>query len=226
MLSDQETSVWHVPPEYISENPLENGIPLLLQMMTDLSRRLDSMDMKLDQLVSEIHKKDAEGGFNGGRNGEKLVKKNHSSESSTPDYSPSMTFENWLESVNINKTHVNMIFRSTILDGFKQVLQQIIHDSQPMVLPIVTIGAKHKSLLVYQEREEVGKWYVLDGPLLNYLVESIWRKMLEFYFTSEAEPGEDETVRDFHKKKLVDMRKVLTDKHMKEIERFICKILL
>ena len=48
--------------------------------------------------------------------------------------------------------------------------------------------------------------------------------MLEFYFTSPSEPGVDETVRDINKKKLIDMRKNLSDKNTKEIERFIIKL--
>jgi hypothetical protein len=68
------------------------------------------------------------------------------------------------------------------------------------------------------------KWIPFSDCVVQRLIECVWRKMLEFYFTSPSEPGVDETVRDINKKKLIDMRKNLSDKNTKEIERFIIKL--
>jgi hypothetical protein len=76
-----------------------------------------------------------------------------------------------------------------------------------------------------EDGEKSGKWVLISEQTIQQFIASIWRKMLEYYFTCEAEPGEDETVRDINKKKLIDMRKGLAEKHVREIERSIVKVL-
>ena len=76
-----------------------------------------------------------------------------------------------------------------------------------------------------EDGEKSGKWVLISEQAIQQFIASIWRKMLEYYFTRETGPEVDETVRDINKKKLIDMRKGLVEKHVREIERSIVKVL-
>ena len=139
-------------------------------------------------------------------------------------------------------------FKYFINDWFSE------HHQSGVALPIVVLGSgKTKLLYVFEvtpselssyedgdgevdvdeeregepleDGEKHGKWVLISDKSINQFIASIWRKMLEYYFTREPEPGVDETVRDINKKKLIDMRKGLAEKHIREIERSIVKVL-
>jgi hypothetical protein len=208
-------------------------LPQILKMIHTLSDKIDTIDTKIDNFVREYSQN-------------KKTSNLHQRQSSTvpqkmyPDYCPSIDYDNWINEICIQREHVNVVFRCTILEGFKQFIQTFISSGNKTKnsLPIVAFGAKHKTLYIYQLLQnneddhlstdtsalEKGEWIPINEKIIHILIESVWRKMLEFYYLSEPEPNTDETVRDINKKKLIDMRKGLVEKHTKEIERFLTKI--
>jgi len=197
---------------------------LLVKMcavITGLSEKIDNLEQKLDAFIKTGSGGKRGGGSGGGGGG------------SCPDSTPPMDFYGWVDSMPVVQEHVNVVFRSSILEGFKQFVHALFTRTETAnPRPIVLFGSKPKILYVFSkispETDETvdpgrGEWMVLDETVVCGLIEQVWRKMLEFYYTCPEEPGVSETVRDMNKKKLIDMRKGLVEKHLKEIERFLIR---
>jgi hypothetical protein len=220
----------------------------LLNLIHALTEKIDVMNHKIDTMDAKLN------GFIQNNNN----KKNTISNPHYPDYIPYHDFYTWIENFQICQHHVNIVFRSTILEGCKHFIQDTFKKSDKQ-LPIILVDAKPKIIYVFIPKmiannevdisnsselrsSEVfledsvvsyddinqypsGEWTPLNEKIIHTLIESMWRKMLEFYYTSDPEPGVNETTRDINKKKLIDMRKGLVERHTKEIERFIIKII-
>lgn len=184
---------------------------------------------------------------------DKLKKMNtHMSEKkavlSAPNYIPTHTLSEWITYCPINSSHMENVFKNTVLEGFKQYILVCLEFSTTMLIPLTTLEGKPKRLFVFssvtddsdseQEGDEtsisnvhlkesvvisISKWKIMTEQQIHMFIEDIWRKMLEFYYTSPREPDADETQRDLNKKKLLSMRKILVEKHGKEVERFLMK---
>ena len=248
----------------------------LLNLIHALTEKIDVMNHKIDTIDTKLNR------FIQNHNN----KKNTISNPHYPDYTPYHDFYTWIENFQISQYHVNLVFRSTILEGCKHFIQDTFKKSDKQI-PIILVDAKPKIIYVFipkmiannasfaerpddatqnsdslsripkgnSSTNEVdisnsselrssevfledsvvsyddinqypsGEWTPLNEKIIHTLIESMWRKMLEFYYTSDPEPGVNETTRDINKKKLIDMRKGLVERHTKEIERFIIKII-
>lgn len=204
----------------------------LYNIVLELSNKIESIEQKIDILTQHIE--------NNSTSYKKPI-----SENTVIQYIPLIDFDSWVHTIHIQREHVNIIFRNTILEGFKQFIQEWFSKEKQKNenIPIILSG-RPKILYVFQNpvkvlseddsenlqcvdtdtEENTGKWILIDETIISKMIECIWKKMLEFYFTGDPEPGTDETVRDINKKKLIDMRKGLTEKHLKEIERFLPKL--
>jgi len=173
---------------------------------------------------------------------------NHLSEKrmtrSIPDYIPTHSISEWITYCPINNDHMDIIFNNTILEGFKQYIQYCMDFSSTMLLPLSVVDGKPKKIYGFDlviedsdsevdvsdihlsEKTEIFnglKWQPMTEKHIHLFIEDIWRKMLEFYYTNPKHSNEDETQTDLNKKKLLSMRKILVEKHEKEIERFLIK---
>jgi len=243
--SETDTSEVRLGPQNTDNNMLAK----LCDIINQLSSKIDVLEDKIDVLTSHVLKNSGSG-FSA-QNVRGGVKKNLIY---TPDYIPSHDFDAWTQTCTIKQEHVNAIFRNTILEGFKSFIHDWFSEQQQsgINLPIVVLGSgKTKMLYVFEmfseddfsnlqqefNNENIveplennfgdknGKWVLISEQAIQQFIASIWRKMLEYYFTSENEPGVDETIRDINKKKLIDMRKGLVEKHLREIERTMVKVL-
>lgn len=176
---------------------------------------------------------------------------NHLSEKrmkqSIPNYIPTHSISEWIKYCPINNNHMDSIFKNTILEGFKQYIQYCMDYSSTMLIPLSLVDGKPQKLYGFHsvmedsdselESSEVDvsdihlsektgslfKWQPMVEKHIHLFIEDIWRKMLEFYYTNPKDLNEDETQTDLNKKKLLSMRKILVEKHKKEIERFLIK---
>jgi len=159
-----------------------------------------------------------------------------------PGYIPTHTLSEWIHICPIHSGHMDVVFKHTVLEGFKQYVYSCLEYSSSMMLPLTVLDGKPKRLFGFysaaddsdseheggdmRPKEHIGaanKWQQMTENQIHMFIEDIWRKMLEFYYTSPREPEADETQRDLNKKKLLGMRKILTEKHGKEIERYLMK---
>jgi len=184
---------------------------------------------------------------------DKMKKMNHNmSEKKTilsaPNYVPTHTLSEWITYCPIHVGHMENVFKNTVLEGFKQYILVCLEFSTTMLIPLTVLDGKPKRLFGFysatedsdseQEGDETNisdihvkesvttpicKWQIITEQHIHIFIEDVWRKMLEFYYTYPREPDEDETQRDLNKKKLLSMRKLLVEKHVKEIERFLMK---
>ena len=226
------------------DNPMTSetaDITKLYDIILQLTQKIDGLENKIDLLTSQVQS---------GGSKHSTIKKNLIY---TPDYVPALDFDGWVQTCEIRQEHVNAIFKGTILEGFKYFINDWFSEQiqSGEALPVVVLGSgKTKLLYVYEDTaeenpgkkveepgtetvdpgsdedgEKSGKWVLISEQTIHQFIASIWRKMLEYYFTCETEPDVDETVRDINKKKLIDMRKGLVEKHVREIERSIVKVL-
>lgn len=211
---------------------------LLHEMLVKITNKIDSLEHKIDTLTQyvEKHPQNSDVTCN-----QKNVSENQAITNGIPNFVPTTNFDDWIQTFTVTREDVHFVFRNTVLEGFKHFIQDMF-SKRKNDDPIVFCG-KPKTLYIFQkyvieeteyfikgepESENIenfeNKWIPFSDCVVQRLIECVWRKMLEFYFTSPSEPGVDETVRDINKKKLIDMRKNLSEKHTKEIERFINKL--
>lgn len=117
------------------------------------------------------------------------------------------------------KTKMLYVFEVFSEEEFANLNQEF--NNENIVEPLENNSGNRPSM----DGDKNGKWVLISDLIIQQFIASIWRKMLEYYFTCENEPGVDETIRDINKKKLIDLRKGLVEKHLREIERTMVKVL-
>lgn len=169
--------------------------------IAELSEKIDNLENKIDQLIHIINN----------------MKNNRiSNKKVLPDYTPSIHFWDWIKTFIIKREHLITIFETSILDGFKECLEFNISNTLPDNYPIWVSDTSVKKTYIFEEDE----WRQFSSEEIHNIIEIIWRKMLEFYFMGEK-TEESEEQRDINKKKLIDLRKKLVDKHIKNINKYL-----
>ena len=163
-----------------------------------------------------------------------------------PTHIPTHSISNWIQKCPIDHEKMNYIFTHTYLEGFKYYVGYCLNYStechtnhECSIIPFAVVDEKPKKLYGYSmvvddydsdnssdelvDGRPTYKWQPMTERHINLFIEDIWRRMLEYYYMTPAPEGEDETVRDKNKHKLLGMRKKLVEKHHKEIERFLMR---
>jgi hypothetical protein len=142
-----------------------------------------------------------------------------------PDFIPEIGFNDWLLTFEINKYDMQVLFGTSILDGFKHCISKNMEIIEGK--PIWISDKKTKQIYIYDFiGESELNWRIMTEEDIFVVIDNIWRKMVEFYFIKNEEEyielsDEEQTQRDINKKYLIDMKKKLIQKHVKDIARHI-----
>lgn len=152
-----------------------------------------------------------------------------------PNYIPEIDFHQWIQNFDVGKEDVMNLLEQNILDGFKSCLYkhmcEVDIDKKPVFVNTGGAGGKVKQIYIFNLVNSItneAEWRLINDNDIYLIIEIIWRKMVKYYFIDEEEQieyselSEDEkTQRDINKKVLLDMKKKLINKHIKDITKFI-----
>jgi len=96
---------------------------------------------------------------------------------------PSMTIQQWVKSLPVTQSHLDIVFQKTIKDSIVQVfLDALLHHAAGMI-PIKGFIQKPKQMYVYSScnGSSTKKWEVLELSLLKTLCSSIGSRLSELF---------------------------------------------
>ena len=187
----------------------------VFSILRELSNKIDNLDRKIDAIVAA-----AASSSDGKNSNLKSASVAQNDTPSSPDYLPSIEFQPWLNQFVTNIEDLDLVFDVSMLDGFKQCLAKNIEKNHGGGLPIWVLGAKTVLIYIYED----SAWKVASEDDIHRIIDTIWRKMLEFYFVICDEPDirdEEQTRRDICKKNLFDMRKKIVNRHTRDIAKYL-----
>jgi hypothetical protein len=192
----------------------EDTIRELFTMIRELSEKMDGIEQKIEYITDAITMSQK-------RN---MKDKDKDKNTATmPDFIPNKDFQQWISLFNVNKEDMDMLFGSTILDGFKHCLNRNIDAISEYPLWGAS-PAKTIQIFIYQN--EAG-WRIMTEEDIHILIDFVWRKMLEWYFILDEDEDYDKMTdkeqlqRDCNKKNLFGMKKTILTKYTKDIARCI-----
>jgi len=200
------------PPQYITD---------LIGLIKNLSDKIDNLENKLDDISKQVQNT---------RNNNIDILRNKNI--LLPSFIPEISFQQWIQNFEIHKQDVMNILEINILDGFKTYLNKYIVETEYNIKPIFVSGGKSKQIFIYNLVDcttNEAEWKIATDEDICVLVDIIWRKMIQYYFIDEEEAldreftEDEQTMRDINKKILLDMKKKLISKHIKDITRFIAQ---
>lgn len=204
----------------------------LLHHIKDLTDIIQVMSEKIDNIENKIDEINVRGTGTGGRCG------GSTTVSVRPDFIPDITFQKWIQDFEIGKHDVMLLLENNIMYGFKCCLHKLIMGVNmggggENLNPIwIHVHGRYKQIYIYDlvDDDSLAQWHTVTEDDMYILVDTIWRKMIEYYFIIEEESLEiltdDElTCRDLNKRVLLDSKRRLL-KHTKEIQRYIIEYCL
>lgn len=198
---------------------IENLIDIIIKM----SDKIDNLENKIDNLYQQMQK----GNGNIMKNNTVMV---------VPNFIPSIGFQQWLQNLNIDKQDIAVLLGTNILDGFKCYLIKYIsiNKNNKESIPIyISNTGRYKQIYIYDIIDclkQDAKWHIMTDDDICTIIDIIWRKIIEYYFVTDEESiidiltDDEQTKRDINKKILLDMKKRLIQKHIKDIYRCIIGI--
>jgi hypothetical protein len=181
----------------------------LVALVHKLADKIDGLERKIDRLVGQGTGQ----GTGPGR---------------FPVVPPPAAFLDWVDSFVVSSTDLEVICQEHILEGFKHCLLENCRQGAP---PLFVKG-RSRQLHVFEvfpgasntcDDETEAQWQPFTDDHLDHLIQEVWRKILErFLGETELFAEEDERVqnyRDMCMKKILEMRKLLAQRHRKEITR-------
>lgn len=137
--------------------------------------------------------------------------------------SPCITIEEWLEMAKVNEHQVNTLLTNE--DGYINAFKNfILNNNKSEKIPL-TINKKKLDIFVNNDGEK--GWTKCNDENLQFIIQEIWIKFVDFYIHSNIDSDIQEELRDLNKLKVLQMRKILfeTDKNKKEIIKWLQEIL-
>jgi len=179
---------------------MEDQIQYLVNVILKLSDKIENLENKIEVLIQE-----------------KCVSKQQCVSEFPKD--PPIAFLEWVDSFIVSTKIFEIICQQPILEGFKQCL---LDNFQRQILPIFVKG-RPKQLYVFILHDDNASWLPFTDVHLDNLIQEVWRKILQHFMNdTEMFSEEDEhtqNYRDICMKKILEMRKILTSRHRKEITR-------
>jgi hypothetical protein len=181
----------------------------LVALVHKLADKIDGLERKIDRLVGQGTGQ----GMGPGQGG------------NFPAVPPPVAFLDWVDSFVVSSTNLEVICQQHILEGFKHCL---LENCRQGTAPPLFVKGRSRQLYVFEvfpgcDDETEAQWQPFTDDHLDHLIQEVWRKILErFLGDTELFAEEDERVqnyRDMCMKKILEMRKLLAQRHRKEITR-------
>jgi len=179
---------------------MEDQIQYLVDVITKLTDKIENLENKIEVLIQE-------GGTVKPQNKKEFPK------------DPPIAFTEWIHSFNVTTEILEFVCQQPILEGFKHCLCD---NFKRQILPFFVKG-RPRQLYVFILHDDITDWQPFTDILIDQLIQEIWRKILKQFMNDSVlfseEDERTQNYRDICMKKILEMRKILTSRHRKEIMR-------
>lgn len=95
-------------------------------------------------------------------------------------YKIEIYFDDWLNSIQITKIHLDYIFKFDYIDGIMYILHELcpLNDHDNFNLPIKAFNQKENVFFIFQKDD---KWEVMSISLFNKFINTISKKLLDLF---------------------------------------------
>jgi len=152
---------------------------------------------------------------------------------------PNMILSEWIHELIIKDEHIHSIFTPScgIVYAFKQCILDNLEisnkdfnkdstkDDSCRKIPFYK-HYKNGDLFIYDNKNDIGEWFIFDTAHMEMLTKHIWLKFLKLYTKIENTLGENEDIRDLQKQQIMSMRIKLyeVDKNRRELMKWFMNI--
>jgi len=153
-----------------------------------------------------------------------ILEEKYHKRAAVPLHIPSTSFDLWIESFIVSENTLHIACSVSVLEGVKQcILENFQRQKKEKIIPL-HVSMRPKQLYLYND-----SWESFGDDHLNQFIQEIWRKFLELFLKDSpsdcdeecSHSAADENYRDICMKKILEMRKTLSQRHRKEIMRYL-----
>jgi hypothetical protein len=96
---------------------------------------------------------------------------------------PSMHILNWIKSIPVSQSHLEMVFRKSLEDGIQQVMIDGLSTGKTLGsnMPVRAYTEKKKCIFVYIQKDESSKWIICDNTVFRTLCVCIASRFIELF---------------------------------------------
>lgn len=147
---------------------------------------------------------------------------------------PNMILSEWIHGLIVKDEHIHNIFRPErgVVYAFKQCILDNLEMSNKdsnkdscLKIPFYK-HYKNGDLFIYDNKNDICEWVILDTKHMEMLTKDIWLKILKLYTKIENTLSENEDIRDLQKQQIMSMRIKLyeVDKNRRELMKWFVNI--
>jgi hypothetical protein len=150
---------------------LKDHVPSLRDMFT-LILELTAKNSQLEQKVDELSKW-----------AESKKKKLNVIDWLNEKYTTTIKYTDWLAGINITRNHLDLVFKSDMVNGCNQILQSLL-DTHETNRPIKAFDQKENVLFIYNETNQ---WEMLEPSMFAKLMNILSKKILTEFIKWQTE---------------------------------------
>lgn len=133
---------------------------VMYDLLLEMTLKYSKMEKKVEELTKWVETK---------------KKKIHVVEWLNTNYPDAIKFIDWYKSINLDRKHLELIFKYDFVTGFMYIFQELLPLEQEADLPIKAFDQKDGALFICNDE---GKWCAMDSKVLEQFVSYISRLIM------------------------------------------------
>lgn len=121
---------------------------------------------------------------------------------------PEVNIEEWTRNCTVRQEDVDTVYRDGGLDAMKNC---VLYNNSLSHIPVMM----NKNVLYVFDENGWSKW---TDEHLRLVIKNIWQKFVYIHMNTPVDQSVEEELRDFHRKKIIELRKTVYDVKKNRIE--------
>ena len=134
------------------------------------------------------------------------------------DNIPQIHILQWIKSIPVSQSHLELVFKKSLEDGLKQVLIDgcsVASTVGSKNIPIRAFTEKQKCIFVYLLKEDDTKWVICDNATFRKMCAQIASRFIELFMSWQTETPEV-TFNDSQEQNMHFMKKVMDNSYAQQ----------
>lgn len=121
---------------------------------------------------------------------------------------PEVNIEEWIRNCSVRQDDIDTVYRDGGLDAMKNC---VLYNNGLASIPLIM----NKNTLYVFDENGWSKW---TDEHLRTIIIKVWQKFVYVHMNTPVDPSVEEELRDFHRKKILELRKTVYDVKKNRIE--------
>ena len=121
---------------------------------------------------------------------------------------PEVNIEEWIRNCSVRQDDIDTVYRDGGLDAMKNC---VLYNNGLASIPLIM----NKNTLYVFDENGWSKW---TDEHLRTIIIKVWQKFVYVHMNTPVDPSVEEELRDFHRKKIIEMRKTVYDVKKNRVE--------